>query len=210
MTVNGVGWLFGRKSETCTIDNEYGVFRFVAYELLDHRSAQVTVCAMLTPLIADGALLRLNSACITSEVFGDKACDCRWQLEHAFKRMAASENGIILYAPFEEGRGSGIFAKIDALAHAQRTGCTSSEAFSALGHPVDTRTYGYAPIILRDLGIGRVNCLTNNPHKIKSLEAGGIVVEYRFESVARHRGDLKAFLLDKRLSQGHQIDWSDE
>ena len=56
-------------------------------------------------------LLRLHSACFTGETIGSGRCDCAEQLREAMRRMAAENNGVLVYL-LQEGRGIGLFEKL--------------------------------------------------------------------------------------------------
>jgi GTP cyclohydrolase II len=57
-------------------------------------------------------LLRLNSACVTSELFGCHRCDCGWQLAETLRRFRNEKSCAIVYTQTDEGRGHGIVAKL--------------------------------------------------------------------------------------------------
>ena len=89
---------------------------------------------------------------------------------------------------------------------AQDGGLDTVAANAELGLPVDTREYTAAAHILRDLGVGALRLLTNNPAKVRALsgagEAGLRVVE-RVPSVAGHNAVNAEHLATKREKMGH-------
>lgn len=205
MNLATCSWRIIRRSERCMVRNPFGIFVLLVYSVGDSKGNSLEISVLMTPTICDGALLRLNSGCLTSEVFHDRSCDCAWQLERSFQLINTTGNGLILYSAFEEGRGVGLLEKVNSMAYMQVHGCSSSKAFNDLGLVIDARNYSYAPLILSDCGLREVVCITNNRRKIDALIAGGIAVQDRMEIVARHRPDLHEFLLDKTTSQEHEI-----
>jgi GTP cyclohydrolase II len=201
-------WHVGARSEACRITNRVGHFECITYQLFNLEGPARTVVTLSRGTLRPGALLRINSACLTGEVFGDQSCDCAWQLMRALEMIAEADNGLVIYAPFEDGRGSGTLHKINSLAVMQDTGMTSSAAFAALGLPVDAREYGYAAALLVHLRLTRVGCITNNPAKVRALEHAGIEVDRIVPIVARHRLDLRRLYADKVWHQQHTIDLS--
>ena len=125
----------------------------------------------------DGAgpppLLRLHSECLTGDVFGSQRCDCGPQMLEAVRLISAT-GGYLLYLR-QEGRGIGLYAKVDAYA-LQDTGLDTFEANVALGYQEDERDYTVAAQMLRALGVTRVSLLTNNPDKVAQLSALGVTV----------------------------------
>jgi GTP cyclohydrolase II len=66
------------------------------------------------PATARVPLVRLHSECLTGDVFGSQRCDCGPQLREAVERIA-NRGGYVLYLR-QEGRGIGLYAKLDAYA----------------------------------------------------------------------------------------------
>jgi GTP cyclohydrolase II len=118
-------------------------------------------------------LVRLHSECLTGDVLGSQRCDCGPQLREAVERITET-GGYLLYLR-QEGRGIGLYAKLDAYA-LQDGGMDTYEANRALGHGDDERDYTAAAQMLTDLGAGAVDLLTNNPDKSAQLRACGIDV----------------------------------
>ncbi len=146
------------------------------------------------------ALVRLHSECLTGDVFGSARCDCGEQLNESIRQILASEAGVIIYL-HQEGRGIGLGNKIKAYA-LQDMGMDTVEANLELGFKEDLRDYGIGAQILRDLGIGEVHLLTNNPHKIESLERYGVQVIREPLEVTPHRGNIE-YLRTKKEKLGH-------
>ena len=146
------------------------------------------------------ALVRLHSECLTGDVFGSSRCDCGEQLNESIRQILAAEAGVIIYL-HQEGRGIGLGNKIKAYA-LQDQGMDTVEANLELGFKEDLRDYGIGAQILRDLGIGEVHLLTNNPHKIESLERYGVRVVREPLEVTPHRGNIE-YLRTKKEKLGH-------
>lgn len=83
--------------------------------------------------------------------------------------------GCIIYLQ-QEGRGIGLANKIAAY-ELQDDGFDTVDANLHLGLPEDAREYGVVPSILRDLKIGSIQLLTNNPRKVEILHQHGIRVD---------------------------------
>jgi 3,4-dihydroxy 2-butanone 4-phosphate synthase/GTP cyclohydrolase II len=126
------------------------------------------------------------------------------QLREALRLISAEGCGIVVYNRDHEGRGIGLLAKLAAYG-LQDEGLDTVEANVTLGHPADGRDYGVAARILHDLGVESVRLLTNNPDKIRQLEARGIGVSGRVPhevGLTRHND---AYLATKAEKLGHLI-----
>src|SRR3954468_2774254 len=121
----------------------------------------------------DVPLVRPHSECLTGDVFGSQRCDCGPQLREAVERIATA-GGYLLYLR-QEGRGIGLYDKLDAYA-LQDTGLDTYEANLALGHAADERDYTAAAQMLRALGVPTLSLLSNNPDKAAQLRRLGLTV----------------------------------
>ena len=118
-------------------------------------------------------LVRVHSECLTGDVFGSQRCDCGPQVREAVE-LIAQEGGYLLYLR-QEGRGIGLYGKLDAYALQDR-GLDTYEANVALGFRADARDYTVAAQMLTALGIGSVALLSNNPDKAAQLDLLGVTV----------------------------------
>ena len=145
-------------------------------------------------------LVRLHSECLTGDVFASNRCDCGEQLSQSLEKIVAAGAGVIIYL-HQEGRGIGLGNKIRAYA-LQDGGLDTVEANLELGFKEDLRDYGIGAQILRDLGVEEVKLLTNNPHKIESLERYGVRATRVALEVTPHSGNI-GYLRTKQEKLGH-------
>ncbi len=155
----------------------------------------------------EGALVRVHSECLTGDVLGSLRCDCGGQLEQALAAIADAGAGALVYLRGHEGRGIGLGHKIRAYA-LQELGLDTVDANTALGLPVDSRSYGIGAQILGDLGITRLRLITNNPAKYGGLEGHGLTVVGRVALPALPTPHNIRYLRTKRERMGHQLEAS--
>jgi GTP cyclohydrolase II len=148
-------------------------------------------------------LVRPHSECLTGDVFGSQRCDCGPQLREAVERIADA-GGLLLYLR-QEGRGIGLYAKLDAYA-LQDAGLDTYEANVALGRGEDERDYTAAAQMLLALGADRVRLLSNNPDKAEQLSAHGVVVAERIPTGVHLSADNVRYLTTKAAHTAHTID----
>jgi GTP cyclohydrolase II len=147
-------------------------------------------------------LVRPHSECLTGDVLGSERCDCGPQLREAVERIAA-EGGFLLYLR-QEGRGIGLYAKLDAYA-LQDAGLDTYEANRALGHADDERDYTAAAQMLGALGVDRLRLLSNNPDKAAQLQRLGVAVEDRVPTGVHLTPANARYLAAKRDRTAHTL-----
>jgi GTP cyclohydrolase II len=128
------------------------------------------------PAATEIPLVRLHSECLTGDVFGSARCDCGPQLREAVERIA-ERGGYLLYLR-QEGRGIGLYNKLDAYA-LQDAGLDTYQANAELGLPEDGRDYTAAAQMLAALGVDGIDLLSNNPDKAAQLRSLGVPVRDR-------------------------------
>jgi GTP cyclohydrolase II len=148
-------------------------------------------------------LLRIHSQCFTGEVLGSLRCDCHDQLEMAMEAIAKEGRGLVIYE-YQEGRGIGLMAKLEAY-ELQDGGLDTVEANHALGFKADCRDFGLPAAIVRDLGIKRVRLLSNNPLKAIALTENGVEVVVLLSCEAAPNPHSLAYLRTKKERMGHAL-----
>jgi len=149
-------------------------------------------------------LVRIHSQCLTGDVLASLRCDCRAQLELSLRKIAKAGSGILLYLP-QEGRGIGLMNKLRAY-ELQDGGMDTVEANETLGFAADARDYEFSTQVLKQLGVEKVRLLSNNPEKVRQLEAAGIKVVERVPCQPRISKISRAYLQTKKDKMGHILD----
>jgi GTP cyclohydrolase II len=189
------------------LPTNWSIFEAVAFEreLLwtFGRTAETALALVLGDLSQGAPLLRVHSQCLTGEVFGSQRCDCGGQFNLAMQAIAQEGRGLVIYE-FQEGRGIGLMAKLQAY-ELQDAGFDTIEANHALGFETDIRDFSLAAAILRDLRIPGVRLLTNNPRKVRALEQAGIEVVERLPCEVGPTAHSFAYLKTKKQKLGHAL-----
>ncbi|SFO43690.1 GTP cyclohydrolase II [Geodermatophilus obscurus] len=154
----------------------------------------------------EAPLVRPHSECLTGDVLGSQRCDCGPQLREAVERITDA-GGFLLYLR-QEGRGIGLYAKLDAYAF-QDAGLDTYEANLALGRDEDERDYTAAAQMLSAVGAGRVRLLSNNPDKAAQLQLLGVAVTERVPTGVHLSAANARYLAVKRDHTQHTLDLAD-
>lgn len=152
-------------------------------------------------------LVRIHSECVTGDVFQSLKCDCGDQLEEALN-LLQKEAGLLLYLR-QEGRGIGLYNKLDAYA-LQQCGLDTYEANNKLNFPDDLRDYFVAVQMLKSLGVGRLRLLSNNPEKQRQLVQYGIAVEEVCSTGIYLKAENKRYLKAKKIKHQHTLFFENE
>jgi GTP cyclohydrolase II len=155
------------------------------------------------PDLSGPVTVRLHSACLTGDLFGSMKCDCGDQLRFSVRWMAEHGGGILLYLD-QEGRGNGIANKIRAY-KLQSEGYDTYDADEMLGFGPDQRRFDFAAEMLRQLGVTRVNLITNNPDKIAALQNSGLELVSHQRAPGRTTVENARYLASKRDRAGHLL-----
>lgn len=161
------------KGETVDLPTEYGHFRLTPFRQKSNGYEHIALTkGKWTP--DEAVLVRVHSSCMTGDIFGSLRCDCGEQLHRAMQMIEKEGKGVVLYLN-QEGRGIGLMAKIAAY-KLQEQGLDTVDANTHLGYDPDERDYGVGAQILREIGVGKMRLITNNPTKRAGLNGFGLEI----------------------------------
>jgi 3,4-dihydroxy 2-butanone 4-phosphate synthase/GTP cyclohydrolase II len=148
-------------------------------------------------------MVRLHSSCFTGDIFGSMRCDCGSQLHKAMEMVETAGKGVVIYLS-QEGRGIGLLNKIKAY-RLQDEGMDTVQANLKLGFGEDERDYGVGASIMRELGLGKVRLISNNPVKRAGLEGYGIHIVETIPLIIESNPHNQFYLETKATKMGHDL-----
>lgn len=189
-------------SDTAQLPTAYGNFNIISFkqEGIDFEHCVLYKGDLNTK---KNVLTRLHSECLTGDVFGSKKCDCGDQLDESMRAIAEKGTGIILYLR-QEGRGIGLFNKINAYA-LQDEGQDTIQANHSLGFDTDLRDFTIAAKVLDHLKVKSIELLSNNPEKIEVLEKAGITITRRIPLITKTNKHNVDYLNIKKVKLKHML-----
>ena len=185
---------------------KWGMFRAMAFEREisnGDRRVETALALVLGDVTKDAPLFRIHSQCFTGEMLGSLRCDCGGQFEMAMRAIAEEGRGLLIYE-YQEGRGIGLMAKLQAYA-LQDAGFDTVDANLALGFPADGRDFSLPAAILHELGVRQVRLLSNNPNKTRALLDSGIEVVDQIPCEVAPTEHSFNYLLTKKDKLGHTL-----
>ena len=190
------------KGEKVKLPTEYGEFEFIAFR---QTSNGIEHAALVkgTWTKEEPVLVRLHSSCFTGDIFGSMRCDCGPQLHKAMQMVEAAGKGVVIYLS-QEGRGIGLLNKIKAY-KLQDEGMDTVQANIKLGFGEDERDYGVGASIMRELGLGKVRLISNNPVKRVGLEGYGIKIVETIPLEITPNPYNQFYLETKANKMGHKL-----
>jgi len=150
----------------------------------------------------DNVAVRIHYQCETSEIFGSKHCDCKEQLDIFFETMKNNSNSILIYC-HEEGRGLGLFNKINAYYLTATEKLDTHDAMLKIAGKTENRMFEIPADILFDLQIKKIELWTNNPLKIEPIKARSIKVLRKkiWSNNLSYNGNK--YIVEKKNKMGH-------
>jgi len=190
------------KGERVKLPTETGDFEFIPFRQtsngIEHAALVKGKWTKDEPV-----LVRLHSSCFTGDIFGSMRCDCGPQLKKAMSMVEAAGKGVVIYLS-QEGRGIGLLNKIKAY-RLQDEGMDTVQANLKLGFGEDERDYGVGASIMRELGLGKVRLISNNPVKRAGLEGYGIKIVETIPLVIESNPHNQFYLETKANKMGHDL-----
>ena len=185
------------------LPTDYGNFELIPFK---QKSNGVEHIALVkgTWTKEDPVLVRVHSSCVTGDIFGSKRCDCGHQLHKAMEMIDREGKGVLVYMN-QEGRGIGLFNKIKTY-KLQEQGYDTVDANLDLGFKEDERDYGVGANILRELGLGKIRLLTNNPIKRKGLEGYSLEIVENVPLEVEPNEHNRFYLETKKHKMGHTLE----
>jgi 3,4-dihydroxy 2-butanone 4-phosphate synthase/GTP cyclohydrolase II len=145
----------------------YGRFRAIAFENIINGDVHL---AMVMGVIRaeDEVLVRVHTENVTCDMFGSLMDDTGFQLHAALEKISAAGQGVVLYLRQRE-HSLDLVNQLRTYALMQEKAVGKREASLETGYGTD-RDYGVGAQILHDLGLRRIQLLTNHPPKVAALE----------------------------------------
>jgi 3,4-dihydroxy 2-butanone 4-phosphate synthase / GTP cyclohydrolase II len=164
-----------RIAET-VLPTRFGDFRMLAYS--SETDGELHVALARGELSGEHPpLVRVHSHCLTGDVFGSLACDCRQIIDRSLEAIAHENRGVFVYL-HHTGRGFRIDAQdaqSDALPRIRFH--SRAEIDQDLNRQrLVQRESGIGAQILIDLGLRKIRVLTNHPRKLVALEGYGLEI----------------------------------
>ncbi|HEV7351062.1 bifunctional 3,4-dihydroxy-2-butanone-4-phosphate synthase/GTP cyclohydrolase II [Telluribacter sp.] len=181
---------------------DWGHFDLIAYRQLNTGDLHLALVKGIWEK-DEPVLVRVHSSCVTGDIFGSCRCDCGGQLHAAMQMVDKAGKGVVLYMN-QEGRGIGLINKLKAY-KLQEMGRDTVEANLELGFQMDERDYGVGAQILRDLGITKINLISNNPKKRVGLMGYGLEIVDSIAIEIASNPHNEQYLLTKRDKMGHLL-----
>jgi 3,4-dihydroxy 2-butanone 4-phosphate synthase / GTP cyclohydrolase II len=190
------------KGDRVKLPTEVGEFEFIPFRQTSN-GIEHSALVKGTWTKDEPVLVRVHSSCFTGDIFGSLRCDCGPQLHQAMEMVEKEGKGVVIYLS-QEGRGIGLLNKIKAY-RLQDEGMDTVQANLKLGFGEDERDYGVGASIMRELGLGKIRLISNNPVKRAGLEGYGIQIVETIPLIIKPNPHNKFYLETKANKMGHDL-----
>ena len=162
-----------RRADETDLPTVYGTFRAIAFE--NTINGDVHLAMVKGDVRTDEpVMVRVHSENVTCDMFGSTIDDTGYQLRRALEEISNAGTGVVLYLRQSE-HGLDLIHQLRTYAVMQEKAVGKREASLETGYGVD-RDYGVGAQILHDLGLRRIQLLTNHPPKVAALEGFALEV----------------------------------
>jgi len=151
----------------------YGRFKAIAFENVINGDVHLAM-VMGDVRTDEPVLVRVHTENVTCDMFGSLIDDTGFQLHTALEKIAAAGRGVVLYLRQRE-HSLDLVNQLRTYAVMQERTVGKREASLETGYGAD-RDYGVGAQILHDLGLRRIQLLTNHPPKVAALEGFALEV----------------------------------
>jgi 3,4-dihydroxy 2-butanone 4-phosphate synthase/GTP cyclohydrolase II len=190
------------KGEKVKLPTTLGEFEFIPFRQLSN-GLEHAALVKGSWTKEEPVLVRVHSSCFTGDIFHSLRCDCGPQLDKAMEMVESEGKGVVIYLS-QEGRGIGLLNKIKSY-KLQEEGMDTVQANLELGFTEDERDYGVGASIMRELGLGKIKLISNNPVKRAGLEGYGIKIVETIPLVIPPNPFNEFYLETKASKMGHKI-----
>lgn len=190
------------KGEKVKLPTSVGEFEFIPFRQLSNGLEHAALIKG-TWTKEEPVLVRVHSSCFTGDIFHSLRCDCGQQLDKAMEMVEKEGKGVVIYLS-QEGRGIGLLNKIKSY-KLQEEGMDTVQANLKLGFSEDERDYGVGASIMRELGLGKIKLISNNPVKRAGLEGYGIKIVETVPLVIQPNPFNEFYLETKANKMGHNL-----
>lgn len=159
-----------KKVENFDLKTEYGEFNIHVYEQTTNGQIHIAL-TMGQWNIKDDVLVRMHSNTVANDIFAILTSDTGIQLKRAMARVSAEGKGAIVYMNQEKSQGN-LLERIKAY----KAAIQSNDKSKSVSFQKDSRDFGIGAQILHDLGISKINLLTNNPIKRVGIIGYGLTI----------------------------------
>jgi 3,4-dihydroxy 2-butanone 4-phosphate synthase/GTP cyclohydrolase II len=156
-----------RRAVETDLPTVYGRFRAVAFENVVNGDVHLAM-VMGDVRTEEPVLVRVHTENVTCDMFGSLIDDTGFQLHAALERIAAEGRGVVLYLR-QRDNNLDLVHQLRTYQLMQERGLAKHEASLEAGYGT-TRDYGVGAQILHELGLRRIQLLTNHPPRVAGLE----------------------------------------
>ncbi len=156
-----------RRAVETEMQTVYGRFRATAFENVINGEVHLAM-VMGDVTSPEPVLVRVHTENVTFAMFGSLIGDTGFQLQTSLEKIAAAGRGVVLYLRQRE-HNLDLVHQLRTYALMQERGLSAQDASVETGYGAD-RDYGVGAQILHELGLSRIQLLTNHPPKVAALE----------------------------------------